>query len=268
MNFQQIGYVARWIVTGFAVLSAACQKTGSIRATSKPVSLTLVNVIPGSEPVIPVLNTSSYNTYYSFANRIGYGNFTEYSPPGGEDTTFVVQMDDTLNVGPKSGNTLFYNILDLQPGSIHSLFLTGADTSSPDFLLTTDSIPFYESEDSVVGIRFVNLSTGSSPISVNLEGSSNGSEVTSLPYKGITSFKQYANNSTTQDYLFVVRDVSTGDSLTQFDFLQTDFFNNGYGLIDPYTYEVVTFKNVTIVIYGSEANGSAFPLSTILVENY
>jgi hypothetical protein len=268
MNYQKIGRVGRAIVTVVVVLSAACQKTGSIPATPKPVSLTVLNAIPGSNSIIPVLNSGSYNTYWIFANQIGYGNFTEYSPPGGQDTTFVVQVDDTLNVGPKSSNTLFFGILDLQPGSIYSLFLTGADTSSPDFLLTTDSIPSYGPADSVMGIRFVNLSTGSNPISINLEDNSNGSEVTSLPYKEITSFKQYVNNSTIQDYLFVVRDVSTGDSLTQFDFLLSGFVNNGYGLIDPSTSQVLTFKNVTIAIFGSEANGSGYPLRTMLIENY
>jgi hypothetical protein len=148
------------------------------------------------------------------------------------------------------------------------LFLTGADTNALDYLLTTDSIPFFGPSDSVMGIRFVNLSTGSNPISINLEGSSNGSEVSNLAYKGITNFKQYVNNSTISDYFFVIRDVATGDSLTQYDFLGNYSYNNGYGLIDPITYDLLTFKCITIVIYGSESNGIAFPLNAMLIDDY
>lgn len=246
----------------------ACEKTGSLPVVPKPVALTVVNAIPGSSPVIPVINSGSAITYFSYAPPIGYGYFMEYSPFGGEDTTYVVQGSDTLDVNPKSTGLLYYNILNLRPGNIYSLFLTGLDTNSTDFLLTHDSIPFYGPTDSVMGIRFVNLSTGSNPISVNLEGDSIGSEVANLPYKGITSFKQYTNNSATQDYMFVIRDVATGDSLTQFDFLQYGSYTNGNGLVDPNTYLLLTFKNVTIAIYGSESNGSAFPLQTMLVDNY
>jgi len=41
----------------------------------------------------------------------------------------------------------------------------------------------HASTDSVAGIRFVNLSPVTSPVSVDIKGLSNGSEVTSLPYK-------------------------------------------------------------------------------------
>jgi hypothetical protein len=253
---------------GFVVLALACQKTGSVPSVPRPASLTVVNAIPGSEPIIPVINSGSLITYFDFAFPIPYTGFMEYSPPGGEDTTYVVQGADTLDVGPKSGNLPFYGILNLKPGKIYSLFLCGADTNSPDYLLTTDSIPYYEPTDSDMGVRFVNLSTGSNPISINLEGSANGSEVSSLAYKGITTFKSYVNNSTTVDYMFVIRDAATGDSLAQFDFLQNYSINNGYGLTDPITRDLLTFKCITIAIYGSESNSTAFPLSAMVIDDY
>jgi hypothetical protein len=270
MIFLSIDRVRNTMVLGLVVLISACQKMGTIPVVPSAASLTVVNAVPGSTPVIPVINTGSPITYFSFVNPlIGYGSFIEYSPPGGEDTTYVVQRTDTLalDIGPKS-NMLFYNILNLKPGGIYSLYLCGTDTSSPDYLLTTDSIPYYGPTDSVMGIRFVNLSTGSNPISINLEGNANGSEIGSLAYKGITTFKQYVNNSNTLDYFFVIRDAATGDSLTQFDFVQNYSYNGGFGLIDPVTYNLLTFKSITIAIYGSESNGSTFPLNTMLVDDY
>jgi hypothetical protein len=165
---------------------------------------------------------------------------------------------------------MFNGVLNFKAGSLYSLFITGADTTSPDFLFVQDVLPVIK--DSAVGIRFVNLSTGSNPMSINLEGSSIGSEVSNLAYKGITSFQQYVNNSTTVDYFFVVRDAATGDSLTQFDFLASGSSNNGNGLIDPSNSlnngTLLTFKNITIAVYGSESANSNNPLSTMLIDSY
>jgi hypothetical protein len=161
-------------------------------------------------------------------------------------------------------------VLNFKAGSLYSLFITGEDTTNPDFLFVQDTLTVIR--DSSVGIRFVNLSTASNPISINLEGNANGSEVGNLPYKGITSFKPYINNSTTIDYLFVVRDAATGDSLTQFDFLASGSSNNGYGLTDPSNNQnngtLLTFRHVTIAVYGSENISSSNPLSTMLIDNY
>jgi len=250
----------------------ACVKTSISSSVSQVAAFTVVNVIPNSIPVISVIGTSSPMDYFFNAQKISYGSFYEYAPIGGNDTVLVVQNNsDTLNTGPKESGLMYYNILKLKIGGTYSLFLCGADTTSPDYLLIDDTLPYHNPSDSVMGIRFVNLSTGSNPISINLEGSPNGSEVSSLPYKGITSFKQYINNSTIIDYLFVVRDAATGDSVTQFDFLANGSSNNGYGLTDPSNNQnngnLLTFKNITIAVYGSESNPNA-PLTTMLVDNY
>ena len=249
---------------------SSCQKTGTAPTVPGPAAFTVVNAIPNSAPVIPVINTSSATLidYFINANAIGYGRFYEYSPPSGNDTVFVVQQNsDTLNIGPKGVGLIFYNILDLKVEDVYSLFLTGTDTSSPDYLFTTDSLPYHSQTDSTVGIRFVNLSTGSNPMSINLEGSSNGSEVSSLPYKSITGFKNYISNSTVTNsgYLFVIRDVATGDSLTSYT-LQGIGLGNGIGPADPNGNPLV-FKNVTIAVYGSETS-MGNPLGTMLIDDY
>ena len=252
------------LFAGMICIGPACQKTATAPAVSGVAGFTLVNAIPNSvNGVIPIINTSQPIMWFQSANQIGYGGFFEYSPVAGNDTVYVVQSNDTLNFGPKASGLMFYAILPLTKGGIYSLFLCGADTASPDYLFTTDTLPYYSPSDSVFGIRFVNLSTGSNQISINLEGSPNGSEVANLRYKSITGFKNYLSNSTVSNYLFVVRDVITGDSLTQFTFSG----NNGYGLTDPNNNNLLTFKNVTIAVYGSESNATV-PLSTMLIDDY
>lgn len=250
---------------GFICVTSSCQKTTTAPAVSGVSSLTVINAIPNSVPVIPVVNTSEAIEYFSNVQQtVGYGNFYEYSPLSGNDTMYVVQDNsDTMGIGPKAAGLMYYNIAELKNAGVYSLFLCGTDTSSPDYLFTNDSLPYYSPSDSIVGIRFVNLSAGSNPISINLEGNPSGSEVGNLPYKGITGFKRYPCNSTITNYLVVVRDAVTGDSLTQFDFGSR---NNGYGLVN-YNGTLLTFKNVTIAVFGSETNIN-IPLQTMLIDDY
>jgi len=225
----------------------------------------VVDAVPNSRFVIPILNTTSPITWFYSANWARYGSSREFSPVAGDDTLYVVQYSsDTMDINPKTGNLLYDGILPMKSEGIYSLFLCGTDTSAPDFLFLRDSLPFYDQSDSVMGIRFVNLSATVGTVSVNLEGSPIGSEVTTLPYKGITAFKQYRCNSTTQEYIFVVRDAMTGDSLTEFDF---NGGNSGTGLYDPISGNQLTFRNATLLVLGSTTNGN-YPLATSLIDNF
>jgi hypothetical protein len=256
-NMKQVLSIV-FIVT-FAFFS--CSKK-SVPATGSVAAFNFVNAVEGSSPTVVAFGHS--NITYAAWGDISYGSSNLFSPEAGSVPLTLARMSDTTQ-------PFFQGTLMLNAGSVYSFFISG-DTTATDTLFTEDVIPHYPHTDSVLGIRFVNLSAGSNPISINLEGSSNGSEVGNLSYKGITGFKPYANNSTTVDYLFVVRDAATGDSLTQFDFRGNGSGNNGFGLTDPSSNQnngvLLTFKNVTIAIYGSESVSSTNPLSTMLIDNY
>jgi hypothetical protein len=259
-----------------ALLTAGVYLAGCSKQLSERVypvaTLNVVNALPNSAPLMLVQGSiSSAIGDFSNISGLSYGNTFVLTPASGSETFYAVQGNaDTTSAGSKGSDFMFSGTLNFKAGGIYSLFITGLDTTNPDFLFVQDTLPVIT--DSAVGIRFINLSTGSNPMSINLEGSSNGSEVGNLPYKGITSFKQYVNNSTTIDYLFVVRDATTGDSLTQFDFLASGSGNNGNGLTDPSNSQnngtLLTFKHVTIAVYGSESTNSSNPLSTMLIDNY
>jgi len=257
---KNIIYIA---LAGVLFDAPACIKTNGVTGSS---SLNIVNAINNSNPI--VTNFTPLNAkdvpeealrYYGSANSISWGNSYESGSYIGNTYLSISQNSDTTS-------TLWTGEFDLANGSIHTLFFCG-DTSSVDTLFTTDIIPSYPLSDSVMGIRFVNLSAGSNPISINLEGNPNGSEVTALAYRAITGFKQYPNNSMTIDYLFVIRDAATGDSLTQFDFLNAGSSNNGNGLTDPNNGNLLTFKNITIAVYGSVTNPT-IPLTAMVMDDY
>jgi hypothetical protein len=250
-----------------------CQKTTTAPSATGVADFTVINAIPTNYAVTTVINTSQPIMWFTNAPDIYYGiegyNYFKYSVVPGNDTVYVVQITDTLDVGPKASGQMYYGILPLNKGGIYSLFLCGKDTTSPDYLFTIDTLPYHGPNDSTAGIRFVNLSAGSNPISINLEGSANGSEVSNLGYKGITGFKDYISNSsvTYGGYIFVVRDVATGDSLTTFSL--NGFGNSsGVGLSDPNTGGPLVFKNITIAFTGQPGANASVPQSMFVIDNY
>jgi hypothetical protein len=219
----------------------SCKKEFS---TIKPINLsdvTVVNAIVNSNALIPDFSNTPVR-YFSFATNISNGSYQEYPMQSGTIPISVWQISDTTQ-------TIFKGILNLQPQAIYSLFLSGNNPSSPDSLFTHDELAYHSITDSVAGVRFVNLSAGSNPISVDIQGNVNGSEVVSLPYRQITSFKVYTDTKlipSSQEYIFEFRDVSTGDLLANFT------YNN-----------IARFRNVTIVFFGPPGSQSTF-----LVDNY
>jgi hypothetical protein len=271
MNKHTSTYILILVIVLAVSFWTSCSKKNSL-SPSPVASLNVVNALPNSAPLILVQGPIS-SAIGNFLNitPLPYASTAVLTPASGSGSLFAVQYNaDTVSVASKGPDFMFNGVLNFKAGSLYTLFITGADTTTPDFLFVQDVLPVIK--DSAVGIRFVNLSTGSNPISINLEGSSIGSEVKNLSYKSITSFKQYINNSSTIDYVFIVRDAATGDSLTQFDFLASGSSNNGFGLTDPSNSQnnghLLTFKNVTIAVYGSESITNSNPLTTMLIDDY
>jgi hypothetical protein len=226
------------------MVNLSCTKTLTNVKTVPITAITVVNAVVNANPVISDFSgVGSVSVYFSTSQQVGFGAFYEYSVPSGSTVVVVHQISDT--------SVPFYkNILNLQPAAIYSLFLSGSDTTHIDTLLTLDDLPYHAGSDSTASIRFVNLSTGSEPISVNIQGNSNGSEVNSLAYQAITNFKNYPASQNISQYNFEFRDVSSGVLLTTF------------------TYNVVPFQNITIAVIGSESPGALTPISAMQINNF
>jgi hypothetical protein len=188
----------------------------SKQSATPTASLNLINAVPGSASLVTNFNGGSPIVWYKNALKLVYGtsNNTNLALTyQGDQKLAIYSYPDTTD----HSTPLFNLDLPLQPGKIHTLFLTGTLTQ-PDTLFTTDVIPYYPATDSSMGIRFVNLSPGSSPVSINIAGMPNGSEVGSLAYKGITGFKKYpATAASASKYPVEFRDAATGTLLGSFD---------------------------------------------------
>lgn len=156
----------------------------------------------GTEPLASYRSSSQlkYNSY----NFPGLNTNLFNRPPGDQRLAFYRPVDTAHPEKPFIAVTI-----PLKASGIYSLFLTGTN-SNPDTLLTTDQIPVYSLQDSVTGIRFMNLSPGSNPITINIAGMPPGSEVEELPYKSYTSFKAYPATANINDYTFEFRDKASG----------------------------------------------------------
>ena len=196
------------IIPGLILLS--CKKESVAPGSA---SLGIVHAVAGSKPLAvnfsndgPVpYKTGKQLTYQYFDGR---NQFKAYS---GEQRLRLFQYPDTTD----KDLPLFDLQLNLPVGSMSTLFLTGT-VEAPDTYFTRDTIPWFPATDSSMAIRFVNLSPGSDPVSINVTGLANGSEVSSIRYKDITGFRNYAATSSISEYVFEFRDAVSGDFITSY----------------------------------------------------
>jgi hypothetical protein len=240
--FEKLSFI---IISGICLVAVGCIKTNTLPGTS---SLTIVNAIPNSNAIVTNFlgNNGSKTTdsfqYYNSALQIYYGSYSEVSSYTGATHISLSQTSDTLL--PIANMTL-----NMQIGGIYSLFLAGSDTTQVDTLFSKDNIPYYPaSGDSATGVRFVNLSKGSTPISITLQSDTNHSAILSnIAYKNISSFQSFSANSISQSngYIFEFRDATNT-------------------ILATYPINIYLNKSQTLALYGNSNVG----YSVMSINNY
>lgn len=215
----------------------SCQKNYTGGAVS---ALNVVNATVGLSPVYVFL-TRYDSAFYNQQASVSFGSWAEYGVPAGDAPITVVSSTDTAS-------PLLQGNLVVRGGAIYTLYLAGVFPNI-DTLFMRDTIPVYP--DSAAGVRFINLSADSKPITINLQGNlPSQTEFPALAYKNITAFKSYPDTNGITSYIFEVRDQATGSLVTTFN------WNFTLG------------KNNTLVICGSEESNSSFPIGVLQVNNY
>ena len=214
----------------------SCKKN-NVDLPSGGSSLTIVNALVGSSSLVTNFNYNVPLKYYRTAQQISYGAGFEFGNYSGDISLALSQINDTTN-------TVFKNVISLHKNTVNTLFITGT-LASPDSFQTTDNPPYHAPTDSTAGIRFVNLSPGSNPISVDIKGNIAGSEVASLAYKNVSAFKNYAATSNIASYVFEFRDVASGTLLASYTLSGV---NNGDGTNT--STNIVRWKNITVALRG------------------
>lgn len=251
---QHLLYIA------ITLIIASCRKT-EIQAPGVA-SLTIINAVPEINELVPNFSgTETLPNYYYNAKRILYNTFQpdyQLSAYSGEQRLVLYNYPDTL---PKSTPVADLT-LSLPVGSISTLFITGT-AARPDTLFTADQPPYYLLTDTVMGVRFINLSPGSQPISINIQGEAAGSGISSLPYKGVSEFKRYPATSNISSYTFEFRDQASGKLLAVF--LAKDVNNNSSNADDPVN--KWRNRNCTLALLGLPDDGSGNSTQTVLLIN-
>ncbi|WP_448698171.1 hypothetical protein ACFGVR_15225 [Mucilaginibacter sp. AW1-3] len=207
---------------------ASCKKQDSVK-TYPLASINVANVVVGGTAL--TLNNS--------ALTVSSNNYAQLSVNAG---------NSAVNLHPAATPSVVYYNQNIQTteGGYYSLFLSGPSPSSVDNVLIKESFTTYP--DSTCGVRFINLAPGSNPVSVNISGHPNGSEVPTLAYKAYTDIKKYPADGRNPSYGFEFRDVATGN------------------LIVKYTLSSRSFHNVTIVLRGIVGGSPAAGIT--LVKDY
>jgi hypothetical protein len=240
-----------FILVFIAEFVISCSKTSAPEGASS--SVTIVNAIPYSNPLLMNFTKSQgdqalatfglYGSEYQSTTGIGYGTYAEVGYYTGSTNLTLVQSSDTFR---SLANATF----DLQAGRIYSFYLTGADTLHVDTLFSEDNVPYYPyTGDSLAGVRFINLVTGSNPVSVDIQGTTSNSPVLKqLAYKTVSPFQPLSANATAINggYTFEFRDPASGN------------------LLATYAMTVLPFKSLTMVFYGSPSTS----LSVMGIDNY
>ncbi|RDC56651.1 hypothetical protein DU508_05420 [Pedobacter chinensis] len=118
--------------------------------------------------------------------------------------------------GSKDPLKLYYNSdLQTQGGDVYSLFVHGQFPNGEGFLLKEN---FATYQESVLGVRFVNLSPTSAPVNVTLSGTPTINEFSGVKYKQVSDFKQIAAPlaAVNTSFNFQVRNSTTNEVLATY----------------------------------------------------
>lgn len=216
-----------YLMAVITISIASCKKE-EIK-TTQLTSLMIGNYVAGGTAVKLGNNTTS------IANNNANG--TPISLMAGSNDLYVWPVADSLH--PYYTQAKFAS----SDGEAYSLFLCGTPGATEGIIIK-ENIPYRT--DSTAGIRFINLSPNSTPLSITLSTTPAVNEVTGLAYKSYTDFKSYPGlyNSA---YTFQVRNAA-GTLLTSFAFN---------------TSTLPRFANVTLVIRGKVGTTPALGVTRV-----
>jgi hypothetical protein len=232
------------LILGLVLLSG-CAKT-SFDGTVPVAALNVINAAM-DVPSLNVNFTATPIPYYLYQQPVSYGSSYEWAVAPGDSPIVIVSSLDT-------SSSIFTGNFKFVPQAIYSLYvLSGTSGGQGNVLFQQDTIPVYT--DSAAGVRFINLSPDSHPLTVNLQGNPpSQTEFSPLAYEQISSFKQYSATSVVANnggYSFEVHDQSTGILYTTI------------------TWNYQVYRNNTMVICGSvNPLNTTTPIMVFAVNNY
>lgn len=231
------------VVSACLLAFVSCEKEYNV--STGLANIDIVNAIVNVPTV--VINTGGREGYWSTlaasnTSRVNYGSSL--------GNTFVADSSSLINIVATPPDTLtsLYRPEHFvaQPGELYTLFLAGTKGAVESLLLKEQLV---SRGDSATGIRFVNLVSNSTPVSVNIRNAATP-EVSSLSYLQVSDFKAYDATKANSSYVFEVRDVATSTVLV------------------TYTYTVARSFNVTLALRGLVGGTGTNALNITRVNHY
>lgn len=215
----------------------------------------------------PIVNADIriINTAVGTAIKIGPGRNMDYAIEtpinfGGSRLYMLERKAIPLQIVNAAESTVkFYNeIINFNSG-IYSVFVIGQDAAVETIVKEETDFPFIDftnkipvKVDSVVNMRFINLSPNSVPVKIKI-ASAAGNEVDNLPYKAIGNWKKYTATASSSVYAFQVRDAVTDALLASFNFTANS---------------TNRFKNVSLIIKGLQGTTTGVNAFGMFAVNY
>ncbi|NJI74036.1 DUF4397 domain-containing protein [Sphingobacterium kitahiroshimense] len=216
----------------------SCQKEMVWQAEAGIAKVNVINaVVTGGNAKVNV--SAKQINWSSIPDNQALGGFTlsrMFIVPTDRNTVFqLVPLSDTTN--------MWYNqVAQLDGGKVYTLYLSGTPTdlktkfqeeiNFPDYVIRDPGKPT-PSADSIVNIRFVNLSSSGPKLDINMLNNI-ALEANDLGYQQFTDFKAYPARNNTYTITFQIRNSADKSLIATYDF-NADFFR---------------FKSVAVVLMG------------------
>ncbi len=221
-------------------------------------SLNIMNAVVGSQWLATNFKGGTPYDFYNTLNlQYADPSFTtkHYSSYSGEQPLWIYNYPDTT----EKDLPLLKLILQLPAGSIHSLYVTGT-LAQPDTMFVEEHLPYHPLGDSTTSIRFINLSPGSQPLKVTIQGKSSP-EAASIAYKTMSNFITYPVNVPQADDVFEFRDAASDALITTFT--ATGIHYTGPS-VQPHPW---LFRNNALALIGIPG-GTGAQRQRVIVVNY
>ena len=227
----------------FGLSLVACDEEESL-----PFTASSLKVFHGAVDAPPVhVNYDGRDIPFLGATTISFGSNQKFTIPSGIDQEIrIVNSEDTLS-------QLLSTRVSLPVGGIGTLFLIGEGENVEGLYLNDDILTF---TDSLVGVRFINLSPDSSPVSVGItEGDDNLAD--ELAYRETSGYLALPATEADGSYTFEFKDAD-GNVIGSITLNPLP----GFG-VKP------LFKNQTYALVGLANDGTgASSLSVKQINNY
>jgi len=173
---------------------------------------------------------------------------------------YYVQSDQSVSIADTTAlNAPLVNITYGYEKGVYTIFIAGTSPTFEAILKEETDLPFipndkiYGNADSVVNVRFINLSPNSVPLKIKVSTATTN-ESDALAYKEITTWRTFkAGPAATTTYSIQIRNAATDALLTTFSFAAN---------------ATNRFKNVTLMVRGLQGTTSGVNAFGVTAVNY